>query len=216
MKKTLFLLVGLFYSLASIAQDVTPLPDRIIFRGNPYVFSLTLTKTDSARAVTAVLRVKPYGPPVELVNQPVVTRSGRKAVISWENTLTLPDPRGWLEIQIAGVTRFTAWVITTKSVPTGPGGQVIVSPDEPAAPVVAPSVLTKPYRVSNVPSTGYFIQHDKANRLVTATFFREDTGQVDPLWKISITNDNAIQVTGPLNETFSGTIVLSFIPQLTN
>jgi len=217
MKKTLLVLVGLLYSLASIAQF--QLPDRAIYRGNPYVFALTLNKADSAQLVTAILRVRPYGPPVENVNQPVVTRSGRKAFFSWEDTRTLPDPKGWLEIQVAGTTKYTAWVITTKTVPNVPttGGVVVVpTPDDQPAPVAAPSVSSKPYRVANVPATGYYVQHFKASRLVTATFFREDTGQVDQLWQILIVNDNAVQVAGPKGETFSGTIVLSFIPQLTN
>lgn len=212
MKKTLFLLVGLLFSLASLAQQVVQLPDLKPYRGNDYYTELILSRADSALRSSVLLYVRQSGPLVETVNQPFISRSGRKLGISWSRvqTLTLPDPRAWIVIKAGDAIRYQGWVVPGNK----PGGTL---PNEPTTPVAtAPSLSSKPYRVANVPNTGYFIQHDKANRLVTGTFFREDTGQIDQLWRIIILNDNAVQVTGPPNETFSGTIVLSFIPQLSN
>lgn len=215
--KTTFSILLVLISLAIHAQGVIPLPDRNLFRDVPYSFSIYLIKADSLRSASATLYTRQKGLPVEPVNQPQVVKSGRTVVIGWPNTSSLPD-RAWLEIKLDNVTRYTAWVNTSKNSPqtATPGSLTVSDPSQPVATPVVPTVSAKAYRVASVSPSNYFITHDKGIHLVTANFFREDNGQLDSVWRIVVVNDNAVQVTGPPGELFTGTIVLTFISQLSN
>lgn len=219
MRNLLFAL--LLYPLLLCGQGVTQLADRNVYRGNPYSFELVLTRADSGLISSAVLYTDKNGRTLVAASQPVLSRNGRTLSISWSRsqTSTLPD-RAFMEISSGDQIRFQAWVNTSKNAiaTTAPGSLTVVStvPDVSAGPIYLPGSTSKTYPLQNVLYSGYTITHNKGTKLVTATFFREDTGQADPLWRIDITTENAIIVRGPPDESFSGRLVLSFTPIVSN
>lgn len=68
------------------------------------------------------------------------------------------------------------------------------------------------YGLNSIQS-GYVITHNKNNPCVKGSFFRADTRQIDPLWRIRIDSDNTITVLGPATEFFSGQLDLDFSPK---
>lgn len=211
MKAILSLALCLLSSGLILAQGVTQLPSQYIYRGNEFYLELNLTRPDSVLRSQALLYTGPdRNQLVEAVNQPLVTRAGRRLGISWSKsqTATLPEPRAWLVIRAGDAIRFQGWVYTSTNpqVTTPPGSYTVVSP---IAELVGTGTATKIYPLSNA-ITGTNVMHNKANRFVTGTFFREDTGQVDNLWRIEVVSDNSIRLTGPPGEFFSGRLVLSF------
>lgn len=216
--RLLLLVLALILGMClAFSQGVTQLPDRPIFRGNPYTFSLVLASADSALVSTAVLYYDKNGRIVETPNQPTVSRAGRTLILSWNVTSTLPE-RAWLEIRAGGVTRFVAWVVTNKN-PTiimPPGSLTVISPIADGGSGIVPGSTSRIYNLANTPNSGYVVTHNRANRLVKATFFREDTGLADPLWRLSGIQDNSVTLGGPPGETFTGKLELEFSTQTNN
>lgn len=217
MARFLILLFALLIALSlAQAQPVTGLADRTAYRGNAYSFGIVLTQADSAKTITATMYLdrNQANSFLPIAKQPTVSRSGRTVTIAWSRTQTaeLPD-RSWMEIKAGNIARFNLFINCNKNaaVIAQPGSLTVISPaTDLAGAVLLPGPSTSTYPLQNVIFSGYSISHNKANSLVTASFFRGDTGQIDPLWRIEIQDQNTVIVRGPPGEVFSGQLVLAF------
>jgi len=202
------------------AQPVTGLPDRTAYRGNQYSFNIVLSRADSALTSTALLYYDKAGRVLPVTSQPTVSRSGRTVTLAWSRTQTtgLPE-RAWLEISAGDAVRFNLNLTCNKNaaIIAQPGSLTVISPiSDLSGPVMLPGNTSRTYPLQNVLYSGYTITHNRSNRLVTGQFFRDDTGQVDPLWRVEILTDNSIIVRGPPGETFSGSLVVNFPTNISN
>lgn len=212
MKTYLIVFAGLLVSVAGISQGVTALPDQLVFPGNPYVLNVVVSRADSTANSTATLFYGPNGRQVEQPGQPTVSRAGRLLSIGWTANQTRTLPVGqqlYLSISAGPVARLGALVTVTKYPQkiSQPGTFTVVSP---VAELSETGATAKTYVLNNVPPSGYRITHNKGTRIVTAVFYRDDTGQIDPLWRIQIVTENAVEIAGPPGEVFPGRVVLFF------
>lgn len=205
------LLLGLF---RAVGQGVTPLPDQTVYPGNPFVLNVVIARPDSAAVASAVLYYGENGRLVEQPSQPVVSRAGRLLSIAWSAAQTRQLPttataRLYLVISAGPVARLSANVVVTRFplTITKPGTYTVVSP---VAELSETGSTAKTYVLNNVAPSGYRITHNKGTRIVTAVFYRDDTGQIDPVWRIQIIDENTVETTGPPGESFPGRVVLFF------
>ncbi|MFD2936305.1 hypothetical protein [Spirosoma flavum] len=210
--KAFLMFAAVVLALAQAIGQVVPLPDQTIYPGNPFALNIVITRVDSSATATSVLNYGTNGPPVEQPNQPIVSRSGRLVTISWSAAQTKSLPGGqrlWLEIKAGAVVKQGAFVTVSKFPikVTQPGTFTVANP---VAELSETGSTGKVFTLNNVPSTGFRVTHNKGTRLVQGVFFRDDTGQIDTLWRIQIVTDNAVDVFGPPGEVFPGRLLLLF------
>jgi hypothetical protein len=204
----LLLWAGLLLVMHVAGQAIQPF-DIPVFRGEPKEKTLLLQLADSARSVEAKTYWDKGGRLLPAELQPILIRSARPGValvVRLENTLNLPASGGWIEIRVGGQLRAQGKLIVTQ----------VRSPVTP--PIDAPSGVgegaVKFWRLSGATS-GQEIRHGSGSRLVTAQFFRDDTGQIDPLVRIEIIDENRIRLIAPPGEVVSGQLTTLIIQKLT-
>lgn len=200
MKKLLFLWL---VSLPALAQtNQAGRVDFFFYPGNPYESpDLPIPAKDTALTAQVVYTLSSLTGSQLVQPQPQIRRRGLFLTVSFLQTLNLPR-QGWYEVKLGGITRYSGYVSTARA------------PAETLPRWLADEAYEsrRVYRVTGVPA-GHVIEHGKATRLVRATFYRSDTGQIDPLWRGRIETDNQVITYGPPAETFTGTIVLEFFTQ---
>ncbi|QJD79561.1 hypothetical protein [Spirosoma rhododendri] len=206
--KHLILWAGLLLSLSCSAQTIQPF-DMTVFRGQISEKTLLLLLADSSRSVSATAYWDRFGRMLPADQQPILIRSARPGtslVVRLQNTLNLPASGGWIEIRVGGQIRASGRLIVTQ----------VRSPT--TASIDAPSGVgegtVKFWRLSNAVS-GQEIRHGSSSRLVSAQFFRDDTGQLDPLIRIEIIDENRIRLIAPPGETVNGQLTTIIIQKLT-
>lgn len=204
----LLLWAGLLLAMRVAGQAIQPF-DIPVFRGEPKEKTLLLNLADSARSVSAQTFWDKGGRLLPAELQPILIRSaksGTALVVRLENTLNLPPSGGWIEVRVGGQLRAAGRLIVTQ----------VRSPATP--PIDAPSGVgegtVKFWRLSGAVN-GQEIRHGSNSRLVSAQFFRDDTGQIDPLIRIEIIDENRIRLIAPPGETVSGQLTTIIIQKLT-
>lgn len=198
------------------AQPITELAPWRIYPGVIAEKILVIPVADTNKVITAVLyndrnTTAPLSAPV----QPVVTKlKPREVLIRWAVTTNLPQT-SYLKIRFDGLIRFGSVVsVSTQNVnTTDPRSLTILYPVSISLPdsgVPAGEVGTfKQYQYLNaVP--GQPIIHGQFTRFVTGAAFQDDTGALDPLWRVEIQTENTVILRGPPGETFTGTLILTF------
>lgn len=208
MQKYLLAWLALLFGLVASAQTVQPF-DIPVFRGEIAEKTMLLNLADSARSVSATTYWDRNGRSLPPDQQPILIRSARPGtalVVRLEKTLSLPAAGGYIEIRVGGVLRASGKLIVSQ----------VRSPVSP--PIDAPSGVgegtVKFWRLSGVVN-GQEIRHGSGSRLVTGQFFREDTGQLDPLIRIEIIDENRIRLIVPPGEVASGQLTTIIIQKLT-